>query len=107
MEKDTVWSWHNHLISMSDQFYETVNNSPARVGPEFPRPSDDVLQFYREWLDGDGFPLTDFWSHYQGWWNARNLPNVLLVHFNNLKADLPGEMRRIAKFLGIEIEEDL
>src|SRR4030095_9099928 len=32
-------------------------------------------------------------------------PNVLLVHFNNLKADLPGQMRRIASFLGIEIDE--
>lgn len=34
------------------------------------------------------------------------MPNVLLVHFNELKADLPREMRRIAAFLGIAIEED-
>ena len=30
---------------------------------------------------------------------------MLLVHFNDLKADLPGQMRRIAAFLGIEIDE--
>ena len=35
------------------------------------------------------------------------MPNVLLVHFNNLKADLPAEMRRIASFLEIEIGEEL
>jgi aryl sulfotransferase len=28
-----------------------------------------------------------------------------LVHFNDLKADLSGQLRRIAAFLGIEIEE--
>jgi aryl sulfotransferase len=31
----------------------------------------------------------------------------MLMHFNNLKADLPAEMRRIASFLGIEIGEEL
>jgi len=84
-----------------------VNNIPGRIGPPVERPTSDVVQYFREWLDGDGSPLSDFWSNYQGWWDARHLPNVLLVHFNNLKADLPAEMRRIANFLGIEIEEEL
>lgn len=37
----------------------------------------------------------------------RRLPNVLFVHYNDLKSDLPGEMRRIANFLGAQIEEEL
>jgi aryl sulfotransferase len=32
---------------------------------------------------------------------------VLLVHYNNLKSDLEGEMRRIAEFLDIAIDESL
>jgi hypothetical protein len=32
------------------------------------------------------------------------LPNILFLHFANLKKDLPGEIRRIAEFLNIEIE---
>ncbi len=32
---------------------------------------------------------------------------MLLVHYNDMKADLGGEMRRIASFLGIEVREDL
>jgi aryl sulfotransferase len=40
-----------------------------------------------------------FWEHVQGWWDIRSLPNVLLVHFANLKADLPSEIRRIARHL--------
>jgi aryl sulfotransferase len=37
--------------------------------------------------------------------DVRNLPNVLPVHFNNLKADLPGQIRRIAGFLDVDIDE--
>jgi aryl sulfotransferase len=40
----------------------------------------------------------------RGWFDARHLPNLKLVHFNDLKADLPGQIREIAKFLGIEID---
>ena len=32
-------------------------------------------------------------------------PNLAFVHFAALKADLPGEIRRIARFLGIPIDE--
>src|SRR5262249_17984242 len=31
--------------------------------------------------------------------------NVLLVHYNDLKADLAGEMRRIAEFLDVAVPE--
>ncbi len=31
----------------------------------------------------------------------RNEPNLLFVHYNDLKADLGGEMRRVAAFLDI------
>ena len=72
------------------------------------QPTGGVVQYFRDWMDGDGFLSgNEFWTHHQGWWDARHLPNVLLVHFNNLKEDLPGEMHRIANFLGIEVEEEL
>ena len=32
---------------------------------------------------------------------------MLLVHFNDMKADLDGEMRRIAEFLDIEVPRDI
>jgi aryl sulfotransferase len=34
-----------------------------------------------------------------------HLPNVLFVHFAELKRDMPGQMRRIAAFLDIPIDE--
>lgn len=36
----------------------------------------------------------------------RHLPNVLFVHFEHLKKDMPGEIRKIAKFLEIPIDEE-
>ena len=106
--RDVAWSLYNHHAGFSDRAYELINSLPGRVGPPLERPTSNILQYYREWLDGGGLPLGgSFWEHNQGWWDARHLPNVLLVHFNNLKTDLPGEMRRIASFLDIKIEEEL
>ena len=50
-------------------------------------------------------PFWPFWENVRSWWQIRNLPNVLLVHFSNLKRDMPGEIRRIASFLDIPINE--
>jgi len=64
----------------------------------------DPRTFFNEFLD-DGFVIglaMPFFAHVQGWWNVRELPNVLLVHFANLKADMPREIRRIAEFLDIQ-----
>ena len=42
----------------------------------------------------------------RSWWAIRHLPNLLLVHFADLKADPEGEIRRIAAFLGVPIYPD-
>jgi aryl sulfotransferase len=72
--RDCLWSWHNHYLSFTEQAYELVNNRPDRVGPPLERSPEDVVHYFRQWLDGK---------------------------------DLPGQMRRIADFLEIEIEEPL
>jgi len=104
--RDTAWSLYNHHAGFTDQAYPMFNNVFGREGPPLEPPTGDVVQYFREWLNGGGLPLgVSFWEHVQGWYNARHLPNMLLVHFNDLKADLPGQMRRIAAFLGIGIDE--
>jgi aryl sulfotransferase len=105
--RDVAWSWHNHLISMTNEVWDMINNVPGRVGPLAVPPTADIIEYFREWIESDGFPLSNFWEHTQSWFNARHVPNLLLLHYNNLKANLPGQMRRIAKFLDIEIEEEL
>jgi aryl sulfotransferase len=106
--RDVVWSMHNHHVKFVPEFYEQFRNNPRRgpgPGPEIEPPTFDVVQYFREWLARDGYPWWPFWENIRSWWEARRLPNVTLLHFASLKADLAGEMRRIAAFLDIPIDE--
>ena len=48
-----------------------------------------------------------FFDIEKSFWAKRHAPNLLNVHYNDLKADLDGEMRRISAFLEIPIAEDI
>ena len=56
-------------------------------------------------MEYDGHPCWPFWENVRSWWESRNLPNILFVHFANLKRDMPRQMRRVAAFLDIPIDE--
>jgi aryl sulfotransferase len=106
--RDIVWSAYNHQMSFTEAAVDKFNNLPGRVGPPLTYPDCDIRDYYLRWLEDDalpGFPLMSLWDHVQGWWDARHLANVKLVHFNNLKSDMPGEIRRVADFLDVEIDE--
>ncbi|WP_373002742.1 sulfotransferase domain-containing protein [Hyphomonas sp.] len=103
--RDVVWSLYNHHANANDLWYDALNNTPGRVGPPIERPPEDIRQYWNDWMDKDGFPFWSFWENVRSWWAIRNLPNVMMVHFAELKRDMPGEMRKIAAFLDIEIDE--
>ncbi len=101
-----AWSLHNHHANANELWYQALNDTPGLVGPPIGRPPADTRQYFLEWLDGEGHPFWPFWEHVRSWWEIRHLPNVLMVHFAELKADLPGQIRRIAAFLDLAIDED-
>lgn len=103
--RDVVWSLYNHHANANAFWYEALNDTPGRVGPPIGPPPDDVRQYFLDWLDRDGHPFWPFWSIIKTWWDIRDLPNVLVLHFSELKADLPGTMRRVAAFLDTPIDE--
>jgi len=103
--RDVVWSMYNHHANANDAWYGALNDTPGLVGPPIERPPDDIRQYWREWLERDGHPFWPFWENMRSWWAIRDLPNVELVHFASLKKDMPAEMRRIAAFLEIDIDE--
>lgn len=104
--RDVAWSFHNHHKNANEIYYDAVNNTPGRVGPPFERPADNPVDYFRGWLANDGHPYWPFWENVRTWWDIRNLPNVLFLHFANMKADMPGHMRQIADFIGVEIDEE-
>jgi aryl sulfotransferase len=103
--RDVVWSMYNHHANANGIWYDALNNTPGRVGPPIEPPPASVHDYYRDWMAKDGFPFWSYWDNVRSWWSARNLPNVKLVHFNDLKRDLPGSIRGIAQFLDIPIDE--
>jgi aryl sulfotransferase len=101
--RDVVWSLHPHLLNYAQGLVDGINAAPHRDWVEdWDRPTTDIRKFYNDWLDGDGAPYWPFWSNVQSWWDVRELPNVMLVHHQELKTDLEGGIRRIAAFLELD-----
>lgn len=103
--RDVVWSLYNHHACANAEWYRVINDTPDRVGPPIFPPSCSIETYFNEWLNGNGYPFWPFWENILSWWNVRHLPNVLLLHFANLKANLPAQIRDLADFLQISIDE--
>ncbi|MBX3002156.1 MAG: sulfotransferase domain-containing protein [Caldilineaceae bacterium] len=111
--RDVFMSVWNHHANFTPDFLEKINSIPGRVGAPMPAAPDDIHDFWRDWIcrgwfawESEGYPWWGNLHHTQSWWNYRHLPNILFVHYNDLSADLTGEMRRIAAFLGISLPEE-
>jgi aryl sulfotransferase len=103
--RDVLWSLYNHHTTANEKWYGALNHSPGLVGPPIGKPGDDVVEYFKEWLDKDGYPFWSLWDNIRTWWAIKDLPNVHFVHFANLKSDMQGTMREIAAFLEIPIDE--
>jgi aryl sulfotransferase len=114
--RDAAISSGNHLDNMNRQVL--IEARKAAVGcedPSFLNPDrtgshaeDPVARFWR-WVEVDAPPregLELLLHHLSTFWNRRQTANVVLVHYADLQADLEGQMRRLARLLGIAIGED-
>jgi aryl sulfotransferase len=106
--RDACMSFFNHCSAFTPAAYETLDHAAPELGP-YPRCPQDPREFWRRWFTRgvyadaqDGYPEVSFFDLEATYWRARQTENLLLVHYNDLKADLEGEMRRIAAFLAIE-----
>jgi aryl sulfotransferase len=115
--RDAFISWHNHVSGFTPEaqmrIAGVIMNDPLLApmmagGPPPPTPEDPQV-FFQGWIaeaeadarTGPGANLSyfDFENTY---WAERTRPNLLCVHYGDLKADLAGEMRRISDFLEID-----
>ncbi len=103
--RDIAWSLHNHHLNANDAWYDALNNTPGRVGPPIEPPVGTTQEYFENWLDNDGAPFWPFWENVRSWWAIRDLPNVMLVHFADLKSDMEGQIRRIAEFIDVRAEQ--
>lgn len=108
--RDVVLSMYHHHSSITKQAYALLNHRPGRVGDMMAPHDCDPRTYYNSFMDRGrlpGLPFEcGFWDHVRSFWEARALPNVLLVHFASLKSDFDAEARRIAAFLDIAPAEE-
>lgn len=104
--RDVLWSMYNHHAKANDQWYDALNNTPGRVGPPIEKPQESIRQYFNDWLDRDGHPWYPFWENIRSWWAIRELPNVYMMHFSDLKDDMASEIRKLAEFLEIPVNPD-
>src|SRR5262249_44602890 len=106
--RDACMSFFNHCSAFTPLAYEVFDRTAPELGP-IPRAPEEPRIFWHEWLTKgvlpgatDGYPDLSFFDLEMTYWQARHTTNLLLVHYNDLKQDLAGEMRRIAEFLALE-----
>uniref|UniRef100_A0A7M5WTN8 Sulfotransferase domain-containing protein n=1 Tax=Clytia hemisphaerica TaxID=252671 RepID=A0A7M5WTN8_9CNID len=47
-----------------------------------------------------------FFTHILSYWNQRENPNLLIVHYEEMQKDITGVIKRVAKFIGTEEYSD-
>ena len=109
--RDVFMSVWNHYGSYTEAMLERLSQSPT--GEPLPPCPENVRDFWRLWMttgtypwEDDGYPFGSPNAHATSFWEHRHLPNILMVHYNDMKADLEGEMRRVAAFCGIEVPDE-
>jgi len=108
--RDVFMSFHNFYADFGEELLAALNDTPGRAGPPLLPSPKDIHELWRIWItrgwfewEHEGYPFWGNMHHTQAWWNYRHLPNILLVHYNDLLTKLPDELQRIAGFLEIPI----
>lgn len=117
--RDAALSWDAHLANMDMGKFMAIRVEAVGVDdleeigltePPSPPPDDPVERY---WLWMEGAPgaagltgLEELVRHVQSFWSHRDAPNVHLFHYGDLRADLAGQMTRLAGILGLEPPTD-
>jgi len=111
--RDAFMSFGNHMKNINPEFME---KAMANAGPDVKLPSGggggSIGDRFIEEITRTGTPgATDnpagVLPYVKSFWDYRHLPNIHFLHYNDMKRDLGGEMRGIAKILGIKVAENL
>jgi len=110
--RDVFMSLWNHHTNYTEGMGEHLVAEAKQMGREFKLDYSDIHELWRDWTtqswypwESDGFPYWSHLHHAKTWWEVRHLPNVCFVHFADLLKDPEAEIRRIAGFLDVDIDE--
>ena len=113
--RDVALSWDNHLASMDLGALITARIAAVGTdGLDIPMtPAETEEGRFWQWVDADPavtndpmVGLANLLHHVGTFWERQAEPNVHLFHYVDMKADLVGELRRLATILGVDIDDD-
>jgi aryl sulfotransferase len=103
--RDAIMSYFNHMRSLQPALLQRLAASASADGIDLsqstPPPVEDIHKFFAWCLEEN----PAWFVHAASFWPHRVESNVLFVHYNDMKADLDAQMRRVAAFLDIDINE--
>lgn len=108
--RDAAISMTHHLTNLDG---EALRQITAQLDGDYD-PSEDLPEemepdfFLRPWVTPGAehmWPFESFATVYSTYWAQREQPNVELFHFSDYLRDLPGEVRRLAALLQIDIDD--
>lgn len=91
----------------------TATTTPMPKPSAEPTTPEEFRTKFRGWIADDGLPwrpdqpmgAPTVLHHTQSFWTFRHLPNIHMLHYSDLLRDLDGQMRRLADFLDIAVDE--
>lgn len=87
-----------------DAFMSFYNFLPAWAAIP---PGAITVEHFAEAVFGGVSHSGGIWDFFVDWWARREDPDVLWVCYEDLKSDLRGQIGRIAKFMGVELDDTL
>jgi aryl sulfotransferase len=106
---DLAVSLYHQGANIDRQRLRHLTGQPEPSEPPSPRPG--LHEWLRAWIDWPGSrheqldSLPGVLWHASDAWARRGQPNIILMHYDDLVADLEGEMRRLATLLDITVAE--
>jgi hypothetical protein len=112
--RDVLVSMEHHLANMDLERVlalrgRAVGNEDLGTLPPRPAMSEDPIERFRMFVRGSdmgALNLTGVMHHLDTAWQLRHHPNVVMCHYADFSADLPGEIVRLADLLDINVSQD-
>ncbi|THV43653.1 sulfotransferase domain-containing protein [Glycomyces buryatensis] len=112
--RDAGVSMDHHLANMDMEKVmalraDTLGPEGADMTDAMPPPAPTAKERFWNWAENDDpvLGMAGMFRHIEGFWARRDDPNIVLLHYADLKADLEGQMRLLAGSLGIAVPEEV
>ena len=96
-----------YIVSFRDPSDAFISTHRFFEGFLFEPGTIDLDTFFRWRNPPAEMGVRGHWHHLASWWEQRDNPNVLLLCYEDMLADLPDTVRRVAAFMNIPLDDEL